>query len=153
MNINLASLKRLLEKDASGKNLGGAKVIFNLTDEDGTEKFTVTLDSSQLSKKKLVIFEKDENGNLVMADKAISCTVTDDGQMLFNLPDEGNYQLVTEEEAKELNQQIRNSIMPLKEEAFLKEGKTLCFKLSKDCNKANISEITYKQPKDSDIKF
>lgn len=153
MNINLASLKSLLEKDASGKILGGAKVIFNLTDDDGTEKFTVTLDSSLLNEKELAIFSKERNGDLVMVQKTFTCTITEDGEMSLNIPEKGNYQLVSTEEARNLGKEILSSIKPLKEEASLKIGESINFKMSKDCNQNNILKITYKVKNNKGIKL
>lgn len=46
-------------------------------------------------------------------------------------------------EAKKMEKQILKTVEPAKKEALVKEGKETKFKLSDDCNKKNISNITY----------
>lgn len=137
---SLLDFATIVVGDAKNANVA---VSFTAKNKNGEKLYTVSVDSTLLKKRTLKVYEKKKNGNYVMVEKEFTCNISEDGQITLNIPEAGNYQLVSNDQANKIDREIKASVQPAKKTAKVAEGKEVQFKLDKGCNQGNITKITY----------
>lgn len=143
LTVDTASLLEFATSVVGDATKKSIEVSFTAKGADGKDKFTVSVDSKLLTEKKLTVYEKNKKGKLVMVEKTFTCEISKDGEITLNIPEKGNYQLVSKAEAKKIDKEIKKSVQPAKKEQKVAEGKAVQFKLDKGCAQNNIAKITY----------
>ena len=110
----------------------------------GKNKYTVSMQKKDLTKKKFVVYASDKKGNAVMVNnKKNTAKVSKKNNLTIKVAKKGKYQLQNTSDAKKTDKKIMKTVKPKKTKATVKKGKSTSFQLSKKCNKDNISKITY----------
>ena len=143
IRMSLNALSSLLEKDSTGALRKDAAITLTSLKEDGTEHFTISMDSSIVNEKHPQIYRKNAKGGLLLVNRSYNCTVTENGELLLTIPESGGYQLVGEETSKEIKEEIYNSVKPEHKKLRLDNGQTTRFLLDDGCDPENILSITY----------
>ena len=143
VSLSLDALSKILEKDSTGALRKDARITLTSLEEDGTENFTITMDSSIVNEKHPQIYKKNTQGGLFLVNKSYTSTVTENGELLLTIPSGGIYQILGETASKELKDKIYSSIKPEHKKLRLDKGQTARFLMDDGCASENILSITY----------
>lgn len=120
----------------------------SVTDKNGNEKYTVTVDSKNLTaNKKLQVVAIDPKTGEYKLVNAKTYKVGKDGTLDVNLAAGADYKLMTPAEVKAVEKAILKTVAVKKTSATVKKGKKTQIQLSDDLDMDNVKNITYKTGK------
>lgn len=120
----------------------------SVTDKNGNEKYTVTVDSKNLTaNKKLQVVAVDPRTGEYKLVNAKTYKVGKDGTLDVNLAAGADYKLMTPAEVKAVEKAILKTVAVKKTSATVKKGKKTQLQLSDDLDMDNVKNITYKTGK------
>lgn len=125
---------------------GGKDIPMTLTVKDtgGTVKYTIKTNTKDLApNNSLKLYKTGSNADGYVMVDAKTYTVNAAGNVSVSVNKKATYVLVTAEEAKQINTQIKKTITPKVSSVTLNKGKTTVFTLGSDANTENIKSITY----------
>lgn len=122
----------------------------SVTDKNGNEKYTVTVDSKNLTaNKKLHVVAVDPKTGEYKLVNAKTYKVGKDGTLNVKLADGADYQMLTAAELKAVEKSILKTVEVKKPSATVKNGKKTQIQLSSELDMDNVKSITYKTSKKS----
>lgn len=122
----------------------------SVTDKNGNEKYTVTVDSKNLTaNKKLHVVAVDPKTGEYKLVNAKTYKVGKDGTLNAKLADGADYQMLTAAELKAVEKAILKTIEVKKPSVTVKNGKKTQIQLSSALDMDNVKSITYKTSKKS----
>ena len=120
----------------------------SVTDKNGNEKYTVMVDSKNLTaNKKLQVVAIDPKTGEYKLVNAKTYKVGKDGTLDVNLAAGADYKLMTPAEVKAVEKAILKTVAVKKTSATVKKGKKTQIQLSDDLDMDNVKNITYKTGK------
>lgn len=122
----------------------------SVTDKNGNEKYTVTVDSKNLAaNKKLHVVAVDPKTGEYKLVNAKTYKVGKDGTLNAKLADGADYKMLTATELKAVEKAILKTVEVKKPSATVKNGKKTQIQLSSALDMDNVKSITYKTSKKS----
>lgn len=122
----------------------------SVTDKNGNEKYTVTVDSKNLTaNKKLHVVAIDPKTGEYKLVNAKTYKVGKDGTLNVKLADGADYQMLTATELKAVEKSILKTVEVKKSSVTVKNGKKTQIQLSSALDMDNVKSITYKTSKKS----
>lgn len=122
----------------------------SVTDKNGNEKYTVTVDSKNLTaNKKLHVVAVDPKTGEYKLVNAKTYKVGKDGTLNAKLADGADYKMLTAAELKAVEKAILKTVEVKKPSATVKNGKKTQIQLSSALDMDNVKSITYKTSKKS----
>ena len=122
----------------------------SVTDKNGNEKYTVTVDSKNLTaNKKLHVVAVDPKTGEYKLVNAKTYKVGKDGTLNAKLADGADYKMLTAAELKAVEKAILKTVEVKKPSATVKNGKKTQIQLSSELDMDNVKSITYKTSKKS----
>ena len=122
----------------------------SVTDKNGNEKYTVTVDSKNLAaNKKLHVVAVDPKTGEYKLVNAKTYKVGKDGTLNAKLADGADYKMLTATELKAVEKAILKTVEVKKPSATVKNGKKTQIQLSSELDMDNVKSITYKTSKKS----
>lgn len=122
----------------------------SVTDKNGNEKYTVTVDSKNLTaNKKLHVVAVDPKTGEYKLVNAKTYKVGKDGTLNVKLADGADYQMLTAAELKAVEKSILKTVEVKKSSVTVKNGKKTQIQLSSALDMDNVKSITYKTSKKS----
>lgn len=122
----------------------------SVTDKNGNEKYTVTVDSKNLTaNKKLHVVAVDPKTGEYKLVNAKTYKVGKDGTLNAKLADGADYKMLTATELKAVEKAILKTVEVKKPSATVKNGKKTQIQLSSALDMDNVKSITYKTSKKS----
>ena len=122
----------------------------SVTDKNGNEKYTVTVDSKNLTaNKKLHVVAVDPKTGEYKLVNAKTYKVGKDGILNAKLADGADYKMLTAAELKAVEKAILKTVEVKKPSATVKNGKKTQIQLSSELDMDNVKSITYKTSKKS----
>lgn len=122
----------------------------SVTDKNGKEKYTVTVDSKNLTaNKKLQVVAIDPKTGEYKLVNAKTYKVGKDGTLDVNLAAGSDYKMMTPAEVKAVEKAILKTVEVKNPSASVKKGKKTQLQLSDDLDMDNVKNITYKTGKKS----
>ncbi|MDD6637505.1 MAG: Ig-like domain-containing protein [Lachnospiraceae bacterium] len=120
------------------------KVTMTVKDSKGNTKYKVKVDAEDLQAGEALYIYKlnTKTGEYTMVN-AKTYEVSESGNVSVSVSKKATYELVTEEEAEQIEKQIKSTIKPKKSSASMKSGKSTNFTLSSKANEVNIKSVTY----------
>lgn len=120
----------------------------SVTDKNGNEKYTVTVDSKNLAaNKKLHVVAVDPKTGEYKLVNAKTYKVGKDGTLNVKLADGADYKMLTATELKAVEKAILKTVEVKKPSATVKNGKKTQIQLSSALDMDNVKSITYKTNK------
>lgn len=125
-------------------------VTMTVKDSEGKTKYKVKVDAENLQAgEELYIYKLNtKTGEYTMVN-AKTYEVSESGNVSVSMTKKATYELVTAEDAAQIDKQIKSTIKPKKSSADVKQGKSTDFALSSKANEENIKSITYTSSKKS----
>ena len=125
-------------------------VTMTVKDSEGKTKYKVKVEAENLQAgEELFIYKLNtKTGEYTMVN-AKSYEVSESGNVSVSMTKKATYELVTAEDAAQIDKQIKSTIKPKKSSADVKPGKSTDFALSSKANEDNIKSITYTTSKKS----
>ena len=125
-------------------------ITVSVTDKNGNEKYTVTVDSKNLTaNKKLHVVAVDPKTGEYKLVNAKTYKVGKDGTLHVKLADGADYQMLTAAELKAVEKSILKTVEVKKSSVTVKNGKKTQIQLSSALDMDNVKSITYKTSKKS----
>lgn len=122
----------------------------SVTDKNGNEKYTVTVDSKNLTaNKKLQVVAVDPRTGEYKLVNAKTYKVGKDGTLDVNLAAGADYKMMTPAEVKAVEKAILKTVEVKNPSASVKKGKKTQLQLSDNLDMDNVKSITYKTSKKS----
>lgn len=122
----------------------------SVTDKNGNEKYTVTVDSKNLTaNKKLHVVAVDPKTGEYKLVNAKTYKVGKDGTLNAKLADGADYKMLTTAELKAVEKAILKTVEVKKPSVTVKNGKKTQIQLSSALDMDNVASITYKTSKKS----
>lgn len=122
----------------------------SVTDKNGNEKYTVTVDSKNLTaNKKLHVVAVDPKTGEYKLVNAKTYKVGKDGTLNAKLADGADYKMLTATELKAVEKAILKTVEVKKPSVTVKNGKKTQIQLSSALDMDNVKSITYKTSKKS----
>ena len=122
----------------------------SVTDKNGNEKYTVTVDSKNLTaNKKLHVVAVDPKTGEYKLVNAKTYKVGKDGTLNVKLADGADYKMLTAAELKAVEKSILKTVEVKKSSVTVKNGKKTQIQLSSALDMENVKSITYKTSKKS----
>lgn len=122
----------------------------SVTDKNGNEKYTVTVDSKNLTaNKKLHVVAVDPKTGEYKLVNAKTYKVGKDGTLHVKLADGADYKMLTATELKAVEKAILKTVEVKKSSVTVKNGKKTQIQLSSALDMDNVKSITYKTSKRS----
>lgn len=122
----------------------------SVTDKNGNEKYTVTVDSKNLTaNKKLHVVAVDPKTGAYKLVNAKTYKVGKDGTLNAKLADGADYKMLTATELKAVEKAILKTVEVKKPSVTVKNGKKTQIQLSSALDMDNVKSITYKTSKKS----
>lgn len=122
----------------------------SVTDKNGNEKYTVTVDSKNLTaNKKLHVVAVDPKTGEYKLVNAKTYKVGKDGTLNVKLADGADYKMLTAAELKAVEKSILKTVEVKKPSVTVKNGKKTQIQLSSALDMDNVKSITYKTSKKS----
>lgn len=122
----------------------------SVTDKNGNEKYTVTVDSKNLTaNKKLHVVAVDPKTGEYKLVNAKTYKVGKDGTLNVKLADGADYKMLTAAELKAVEKSILKTVEVKKSSVTVKNGKKTQIQLSSALDMDNVKSITYKTSKKS----
>lgn len=122
----------------------------SVTDKNGNEKYTVTVDSKNLTaNKKLHVVAVDPKTGEYKLVNAKTYKVGKDGTLNVKLADGADYKMLTAAELKAVEKAILKTVEVKKSSVTVKNGKKTQIQLSSALDMDNVKSITYKTSKKS----
>lgn len=122
----------------------------SVTDKNGNEKYTVTVDSKNLTaNKKLQVVAIDPKAGEYKLVNAKTYKVGKDGTLDVNLVAGADYKMMTPAEVKAVEKAILKTVEVKNPSASVKKGKKTQLQLSDNLDMDNVKSITYKTSKKS----
>lgn len=122
----------------------------SVTDKNGNEKYTVTVDSKNLTaNKKLHVVAVDPKTGEYKLVNAKTYKVGKDGTLNAKLADGADYKMLTATELKAVEKAILKTVEVKKSSVTVKNGKKTQIQLSSALDMDNVKSITYKTSKKS----
>lgn len=122
----------------------------SVTDKNGNEKYTVTVDSKNLTaNKKLQVVAIDPKTGEYKLVNAKTYKVGKDGTLDVNLVAGADYKMMTPAEVKAVEKAILKTVEVKNPSASVKKGKKTQLQLSDNLDMDNVKSITYKTSKKS----
>ena len=122
----------------------------SVTDKNGNEKYTVTVDSKNLTaNKKLHVVAVDPKTGEYKLVNAKTYKVGKDGTLNAKLADGADYKMLTAAELKAVEKAILKTVEVKKPSVTVKNGKKTQIQLSSALDMDNVKSITYKTSKKS----
>lgn len=122
----------------------------SVTDKNGNEKYTVTVDSKNLTaSKKLHVVAVDPKTGEYKLVNAKTYKVGKDGTLNAKLADGADYKMLTATELKAVEKAILKTVEVKKPSVTVKNGKKTQIQLSSALDMDNVKSITYKTSKKS----
>lgn len=122
----------------------------SVTDKNGNEKYTVTVDSKNLTaNKKLHVVAVDPKTGEYKLVNAKTYKVGKDGTLHVKLADGADYKMLTATELKAVEKAILKTVEVKKSSVTVKNGKKTQIQLSSALDMDNVKSITYKTSKKS----
>lgn len=122
----------------------------SVTDKNGNEKYTVTVDSKNLTaNKKLHVVAVDPKTGEYKLVNAKTYKVGKDGTLHVKLADGADYKMLTAAELKAVEKSILKTVEVKKPSVTVKNGKKTQIQLSSALDMDNVKSITYKTSKKS----
>lgn len=122
----------------------------SVTDKNGNEKYTVTVDSKNLAaNKKLHVVAVDPKTGEYKLVNAKTYKVGKDGTLNAKLADGADYKMLTATELKAVEKAILKTVEVKKPSVTVKNGKKTQIQLSSALDMDNVKSITYKTSKKS----
>ena len=118
-------------------------------DTKGKVLYTVETNAEDLKAGKKLTLVKMENGKKILVTKPV--TVDKKGNVNVKA-EEGEYQLLNEQDAKKLQKEILKTVEPKKDKMSVSKGKKESIKLSNKLDMDNVAKITYTSSDKSKIK-
>ncbi len=118
-------------------------------DTKGKVLYTVETNAEDLKAGKKLTLVKVENGKKILVTKPV--TVDKKGNVNVKA-EEGEYQLLNEQDAKKLQKEILKTVEPKKDKMSVSKGKKESIKLSNKLDMDNVAKITYTSSDKSKIK-
>lgn len=126
---------------AKGKDV---PMTLTVKDTGGTVKYTLKANTKDLAPgSSLKLYKTGSTANEYVMVDAKTYTVNSAGNVSVSVNKKATYVLVTAEEAKQINTQIKKTITPKASSVTLNKGKATFFTLGSDANTENIKSITY----------
>lgn len=123
---------------------GNISIKISAKTPSGSNRYSVTMKQSDLTKNKYVVYRNDKKSNPVMVDsKKNTVKVSPSRDLSLKIDTKGSYQLQNSKDAAKTNKQILKTVVPKKTNVTVTSGQKSNFKLSPKCNTANISKIKY----------
>ena len=120
----------------------------SVTDKNGKEKYTVTVDSKNLTaNKKLQVVAIDPKTGAYKLVNAKTYKVGKDGTLDVNLATGADYKMMTPAEVKAVEKAILKTVEVKNPSASVKKGKKTQLQLSDELDMDNVKSITYKTGK------
>ena len=125
-------------------------VTMTVKDSEGKTKYKVKVEAENLQAgEELFIYKLNtKTGEYTMVN-AKTYEVNESGNVSVSMTKKATYELVTAEDAAQIDKQIKSAIKPKKSSADVKPGKSTDFALSSKANEDNIKSITYTTSKKS----
>ncbi|MDD6639140.1 MAG: hypothetical protein PUE81_10285 [Lachnospiraceae bacterium] len=125
-------------------------VTMTVKDSEGKTKYKVKVEAENLQAgEELFIYKLNtKTGEYTMVN-AKTYEVNESGNVSVSMTKKATYELVTAEDAAQIDKQIKSTIKPKKSSADVKPGKSTDFALSSKANEDNIKSITYTTSKKS----
>lgn len=140
------SSHRLVQR-AEDTGLEHRDVTLEVTDADGTRRYTLKMDGKDLTVSNVLsVFRLDiETGTYRMADGQTVYTVKEDGSLLLSLNENENenYELLNAEEAAAVSQEILQTIAPQKPSITVRKGKSVRLAMDSGLDLENVKKIVY----------
>lgn len=126
---------------AKGKDV---PMTLTVKDTGGTVKYTLKANTKNITPgSSLKLYKTGSNADEYVMVDANTYTVNAAGNVSVSVNKKATYVLVTAEEAKQINTQIKKTITPKASSVTLNKGKTTFFALGSNANTENIKSITY----------
>lgn len=144
--VSAAIVSQIIE--AAGTE--SVSVTMTVKDSEGKTKYKVKVEAENLQAgEELFIYKLNtKTGEYTMVN-AKTYEVNESGNVSVSMTKKATYELVTAEDAAQIDKQIKSSIKPKKSSADVKPGKSTDFALSSKANEDNIKSITYTTSKKS----
>lgn len=138
------------EELAKAAGTDSVAITASVTDKNGNEKYTVTVDSKNLTaNKKLHVVAVDPKTGEYKLVNAKTYKVGKDGTLNAKLADGADYKMLTATELKAVEKAILKTVEVKKPSATVKNGKKTQIQLSSELDMDNVKSITYKTSKKS----
>ncbi|MDD7332874.1 MAG: Ig-like domain-containing protein [Lachnospiraceae bacterium] len=144
--VSAAIVSQIIE--AAGTE--SVSVTMTVKDSEGKTKYKVKVEAENLQAgEELFIYKLNtKTGEYTMVN-AKTYEVNESGNVSVSMTKKATYELVTAEDAAQIDKQIKSTIKPKKSSADVKPGKSTDFALSSKANEDNIKSITYTTSKKS----
>lgn len=138
------------EELAKAAGTDSVAITASVTDKNGNEKYTVTVDSKNLTaNKKLHVVAVDPKTGEYKLVNAKTYKVGKDGTLNAKLADGADYKMLTAAELKAVEKSILKTVEVKKPSVTVKNGKKTQIQLSSELDMDNVKSITYKTSKKS----
>lgn len=136
--------------EAAGEDAADVmSITINVTDEQGNDKYTVTVDKEALEPgANLTIYKKNKDGELVMVNDR-DYKVSENGNVKLVIKSSNDFVLLSEEQNKAEEARIKATIAAKNSKKTIKKNRTTTMALQNTLNMANVQKIDYKSSKPS----
>ena len=132
---------------SKAKQAAGGKdvpMLLTVKDSGGSVKYTLKANTKDLAPgSSLKLYKTGTGANGYVMVNAKTYTVSAAGDVSVSVSQNSAYVLVTTEDAKQINTQIKKTITPKVSSVTLNKGKTTVFTLGSDANTESIKSIAY----------
>lgn len=134
-----------LAQRAEDTGLEHQDVTLQVRGADGTSRYTIKMDGKDLTVGNVLsAFRLDsETGTYRMTDGRTAYTVREDGSLLLSLRGNENYELLNQEAAATVSQEILQTVALEKPSVTVQKGKSVRFVLSSGLDLENVTKIAY----------
>jgi hypothetical protein len=135
--------------DILGDAADDAKITMSVKDENGNDRYSITLNSAELTPNNtLYIYKQDKDGNYVIVN-AKEYTTDEKGQLKLTIKSKNDFVMLNEKEANAATKAVLSTVKASKTTASVKKSKTTTMKLDSGLNMANVKSVVYKTSKSS----
>ena len=136
--------------EAAGEDAADVmSITINVTDEQGNDKYTVTVDKEALKPgANLTIYKKNKDGELIMVNDR-DYKVSKNGNVKLVIKSSNDFVLLSEEQNKAEEACIMDTIAAKNSKKTIKKNKTTTMALQDTLDMANVQKIDYKSSKPS----
>lgn len=134
--------------EAAGEDAADVmSITINVTDEQGNDKYTVTVDKEALEPgANLTIYKKNKDGELVMVNDR-DYKVSENGNVKLVIKSSNDFVLLSEEQNKAEEARIKATIAAKNSKKTIKKNRTTTMALQNTLDMANVQKIDYKSSK------
>ena len=134
--------------EAAGEDAADVmSITINVTDEQGNDKYTVTVDKEALEPgANLTIYKKNKDGELIMVNDR-DYKVSKNGNVKLVIKSSNDFVLLSEEQNKAEEARIKATIAAKNSKKTIKKNRTTTMALQNTLDMANVQKIDYKSSK------